>query len=357
MRHRGDDVSLYRGASVCGVTAAHSTTTPLSRARTRTASPTRNGAAVVVPHRELDVRERHADGEVVAVKDAAHDLSRGFAGRRRRQFQMLGAKRDRHVARRLDGRWVRGRSESSRSRRGRRRRRMFAPPMNAATKRVRGWPYSSSGVPICSMRPSRMTPMRSAKPSASVLVVRHEHRGHLVLAKHARGSCWRASSRRSGSRLPNGSSIRITCGRGAIARARATRCCCPPDSSRGSRSACSTSCARSRISIARRRACSARIPRSPNITFSITVRCGKERELLEHETDVAMLGRDECRRRLRSTRPSSATRPLFGRSKPAIMRRVEVLPEPDGPNSAKISPRSIENDTPSTAGARLAAIA
>ena len=36
--------------------------------------------------------------------------------------------------------------------------------------------------------------------------------------------------------------------------------------------------------------------------------------------------------------PSSRTRPLVGSSKPAIMRSVVVLPDPDGPSIEKNSP-------------------
>src|ERR1700736_5513890 len=42
-------------------------------------------------------------------------------------------------------------------------------------------------------------------------------------------------------------------------------------------------------------------------------------------------------------------RPSSGVSKPATMRKVVVLPQPDGPSSAKNSPASIARSTPSTA--------
>src|SRR5256885_6196697 len=42
-------------------------------------------------------------------------------------------------------------------------------------------------------------------------------------------------------------------------------------------------------------------------------------------------------------------RPSSGRSKPAISRRVVVLPEPDGPSSVKNSPAGISRSTRSTA--------
>src|SRR5256714_9669625 len=44
-------------------------------------------------------------------------------------------------------------------------------------------------------------------------------------------------------------------------------------------------------------------------------------------------------------------RPWSGVSNPAISRSNVVLPQPDGPSSAKNPPRSIDNDTRSTAGA------
>src|SRR5436190_14632949 len=43
-------------------------------------------------------------------------------------------------------------------------------------------------------------------------------------------------------------------------------------------------------------------------------------------------------------------RPWSGVSNPAISRSNVVLPQPDGPSSAKNSPLSIDNDTRSTAG-------
>src|SRR4051794_1876352 len=41
--------------------------------------------------------------------------------------------------------------------------------------------------------------------------------------------------------------------------------------------------------------------------------------------------------------------PASGRSKPAIMRRQVVFPEPDGPSRVKNSPRRMSRSTPSTA--------
>jgi hypothetical protein len=42
--------------------------------------------------------------------------------------------------------------------------------------------------------------------------------------------------------------------------------------------------------------------------------------------------------------------PVLGCSNPAIMRRVVVLPQPDGPSSEKNSPASMSRSIPRTAG-------
>src|SRR5712691_11758980 len=47
--------------------------------------------------------------------------------------------------------------------------------------------------------------------------------------------------------------------------------------------------------------------------------------------------------------PPTWMRPSSGVSNPAIIRNVVVLPQPDGPSSAKNSPASIARSTPSTA--------
>ncbi len=49
------------------------------------------------------------------------------------------------------------------------------------------------------------------------------------------------------------------------------------------------------------------------------------------------------------SRSRSRIRPAVGSSKPPIIRRVVVLPQPDGPSSEKNSPACTSNETPSTA--------
>jgi hypothetical protein len=47
--------------------------------------------------------------------------------------------------------------------------------------------------------------------------------------------------------------------------------------------------------------------------------------------------------------PPSSIRPSVGSSKPPIMRSVVVLPQPDGPSSARKWPRSTSSEMSSTA--------
>src|SRR5690348_5816234 len=53
---------------------------------------------------------------------------------------------------------------------------------------------------------------------------------------------------------------------------------------------------------------------------------------------------------LESTAPSMAIDPSLGRMKPAIMRKVVVLPQPEGPSSEMNSPAASDRLTPDTAG-------
>ena len=87
----------------------------------------------------------------------------------------------------------------------------------------------------------------------------------------------RISSRRFASRLLSGSSSSSTSGSITIARAKLTRCCCPPDSSAGYRSINAPSFTTSRIAATRRRISSRGSFRTcnPNATFSPTVMFGQ----------------------------------------------------------------------------------
>ena len=85
--------------------------------------------------------------------------------------------------------------------------------------------------------------------------------------------------------------------------------------------------------------------RRPYSTFCCDGHVREERVVLEDGVDVAVVRRQRRRRRV----PPSSIVPASGRSKPAIIRSVVVLPEPDGPSIVKNSPRAISRSTPSTA--------
>ena len=53
--------------------------------------------------------------------------------------------------------------------------------------------------------------------------------------------------------------------------------------------------------------------------------------------------------RLVTSRPAIRMRPSLGSSRPAIMRKVVVLPQPEGPSSVTSVPASTVKLTPATA--------
>src|SRR5690606_36086148 len=87
--------------------------------------------------------------------------------------------------------------------------------------------------------------------------------------------------------------------------------------------------------------------RSPNITFCSTVMCGNSAKSWK----TVFTGRWNAGTP-RIDLPRSRTSPASGCSNPAIMRRVVVLPHPDGPRRAKNSPSATSRLTPSTARTR-----
>ena len=87
-----------------------------------------------------------------------------------------------------------------------------------------------------------------------------------------------------------------------------------------------------------------RFTRSPNATFSNTLMCGNSAYDWNTMLTCRLAG-GTCV----TSPPRSRMRPLVGSSKPAIMRSVVVLPQPDGPSIEKNSPSWISNETSSTA--------
>ena len=158
----------------------------------------------------------------------------------------------------------------------------------------------------------------------------------------------RISSRSCVSRPENGSSIISTPGRGAIARARATRCCSPPDRIWGYSPAYFASPTRSRADCATRWASSRAKALSPNAVFSSNVRCGNRAKSWNISPTPRRSGG------IWIPGPATTTslmrmRPPVGRSSPAVRRRSVVLPHPEGPTRQTISPGAISRLTPRTA--------
>ena len=145
------------------------------------------------------------------------------------------------------------------------------------------------------------------------------------------------------SRFPVGSSARMMDGRATSARATATRCICPPDSSAGRCRARSPSPTRCSSSSARASADRAGIPSSTsgNDTFSTAVSIGTK--LKNWNTNPRLRRRNAARAPAliaHTSWPSTATVPVSGASSPpAICRRVD-LPAPDGPVTTTNSPAS-----------------
>jgi len=100
----------------------------------------------------------------------------------------------------------------------------LASPRKPATQRSLGVAYTSSGVPTWAILPSLTIATRSPKVKAS-------SRSWVTkiavtpIERNVRRTSLRTSVRSPASRLENGSSSKSTRGLGAIARARATRCC------------------------------------------------------------------------------------------------------------------------------------
>ena len=149
------------------------------------------------------------------------------------------------------------------------------------------------------------------------------------------------------SRLPVGSSAKITVGFEMSALAMATRCCCPPESSDGRwlrRSARPTLPITSSI-----QALSSLLPASSSgsTMFSSAVSIGRR---LKNWKMNPMCSRRSLVRslspRLAMFVPSIQTSPEVGWSSPARMCMRVDLPEPDGPMTAVSSPRLTSIEQP-----------
>ena len=151
----------------------------------------------------------------------------------------------------------------------------------------------------------------------------------------------------AGSRLPVGSSASRISGRLTKARATATRCCSPPESSFG-RLSClwpsptsSRTCGTCVLTTDFGRPITSRA----KATFSNTVLLGRSRKswntqpMLRRRKGTRHLGR------LPMSRPASMIRPSSGTSSRSNSRRKVVLPDPDEPTRKTNSPLSMSTDT------------
>src|SRR4051794_11591965 len=156
----------------------------------------------------------------------------------------------------------------------------------------------------------------------------------------------------SGSRFPVGSSASSSSGRLTNARAIATRCCSPPESSPGLRCAFPVSPTRSRTSGTVRRITlgDLLITSRANATFSKTFFLGSSRKswktqpILRRRSGTFRFGI------LPTLRLSTTTVPLVGSSSRSSSRSTVDLPEPDGPMRNTNSPLSMPTETFSRAG-------
>src|SRR5882724_6094712 len=162
----------------------------------------------------------------------------------------------------------------------------------------------------------------------------------------SRLSSTRISSRRSASRFDSGSSRSSTRGSVTSARARATRCCWPPESSRGCRAPSGPSRTSSSMRSTRGPSSAAGTGRRrrPKATFSNTVMCGKS----AYDWKTSPRLRRWTASRVMSS-PASTTCPASGSTRPAIILRRVDFPQPEGPRRERNSPEAASSETSSTA--------
>ena len=149
------------------------------------------------------------------------------------------------------------------------------------------------------------------------------------------------------SSAPSGSSSSSAAGSLTSARARATRCCWPPESCAGPALLHPLEAHRAqRLRDARRahRRAPHALDAQPERDVLEHAHVREQRVGLEHHVDVPL-----GRRHARDVAAAQQDAALVGSSKPAIMRSVVVLPQPDGPSIEKNSPSWISNETSSTA--------
>ena len=149
------------------------------------------------------------------------------------------------------------------------------------------------------------------------------------------------------SRLPVGSSANITVGRETSARATATRCCWPPESSEGR---CESRSARPTLVVTcSTQAMSGLIPASlsGSTMFSAAVSIGSRLKNWKMNPMCSRRSSVSCvSSRAPMSTPAIVTSPDVGLSSPARMCMSVDLPEPDGPITAVRRPSAMSTETP-----------
>ena len=170
-------------------------------------------------------------------------------------------------------------------------------------------------------------------------------------------TCARRSSRSTSlvftlSRLPVGSSASSRLGSFARARARATRCCSPPDSRDGAVSALAVMPSSARSSSRRLRACRGVAPasRAGSSTLSATVIVDNRLKNWNMKPTCLRRSTAQAEADSPSTRcPRSQISPRVAGSRPPSTCSSVDFPEPDGPMIATNSPTPTSRSTPRTA--------
>ena len=261
-----------------------------------------------------------------AVRGQALDRSPRAACRRRRSRQ----RRARGTAARSTGRAPRRAAPAARA------------GMPASGDRTRPWTGDSS---ISATRPSARwirREQRAARCGSWVISI-----SVVPVSARRRNSRSITASPVAWSRLPVGSSASSSRGRGAKARASATRCCSPPESWPGR---WVSRCAKpDRIQRLARSAMASRTPGQFQRHGDILQRRhGRDQvERLEHDADRRRAAGGPARPRPSPVTawPASRMLPAVARSSPASTISRLVLPEPDGPDDAdRLARRDVEVD-------------
>src|SRR5439155_2486141 len=203
-------------------------------------------------------------------------------------------------------------------------------------------PHTRTSSP--STEPSRISTIRSSSCAALRLCV-----ARITVGAPCRANgliSWMISPPTFESRLPVGSSATRSAGRCTSARATATRCCSPPDSSDGR---CSPRCARPtavRHSSTRLSVSGSPRSRSGSATFSLAVSPGSR---LKNWKITPIRSRRSCVQSASVNpwveSPSMTTSPSVGRSRPPIRLSSVLFPLPLGPMMARNSPWDTSNET------------